>query len=397
MAVQNACILWKIKYVTATYHFKQHNKCIRMMRFGLSLAFLYSTLSYAQCNGSIELCQRRYNEVAYLTTHNAFNADDQGFSFPNQNIGITAQLNLGVRGLMLDVYDMGGVATVYHGYSFLGNEPLVSNLDEIRLFLENNPSEIVTIIFESYVDADMIEGAMNTAGLTSYLYEKPAGQDWDLLGDMVSNNKRLVVFTDVEDAGVGQGWYHYVWDHAVETHFTVNSSAAFTNDFNRGDPVNDLFIFNHFVTSATLGIGMLAEAQVVNQYTFLMNRLHGHFNEYAKFPNFITLDFVDVGNGKSVVDSLNSSGFELETEKLFGTLLVVSPNPAYDYVEVCGLDPGVDYSFEILDFKGRVRTVESSAYQEKVILDLPRMPKSMYILKISQNRKLVYSHKILIE
>ena len=41
-------------------------------------------ISYAQCNGSIDLCSKQYNEVAYLTTHNAFNSDEDGLSFPNQ-------------------------------------------------------------------------------------------------------------------------------------------------------------------------------------------------------------------------------------------------------------------------------------------------------------------------
>ena len=61
--------------------------------------------SYAQCNGSADLCSKQYNEVAYLTTHNAFNSDEDGLLFPNQSYNIASQLNDGVRGLMIDVYD----------------------------------------------------------------------------------------------------------------------------------------------------------------------------------------------------------------------------------------------------------------------------------------------------
>ena len=61
--------------------------------------------SFSQCNGSAELCNRKFNEIAYLTTHNAFNSSQDNFLFPNQNFNITSQLNNGVRALMIDVYD----------------------------------------------------------------------------------------------------------------------------------------------------------------------------------------------------------------------------------------------------------------------------------------------------
>lgn len=368
-----------------------------MPRIAFLFLCLNYTVSFAQCNGATNLCSKRYDQVAYLTTHNAFNADDQGFTFPNQNVGITAQLDLGVRGLMLDVYEMNGIPTVYHGFSVLGNVPLVSNLEEIRVFLENNPNDIVTIIFECYVDANMIEAAMNTAGLAIYLYAKPAGQDWDILGDMIAANKRLVVFTDVDDASLGQEWYHYVWDYAVETHYSVNSNSAFTNDYNRGNPANDLFIFNHFVTSANYGVGLLMEAQIVNEFSFLMNRIQGHFNEYAKFPNFVTLDFVDVGNGKQVVDSLNSDAFGLEVKSLTKSTLRVSPNPALDYIEISGLNMQSKYDLEILDFKGRVKSSAHIESLESLIWELPRLPKSTCILRIIENGQINYLHRIVLQ
>ena len=40
---------------------------------------------------------------------------------------------------------------------------------------------------------------------------------------MINAGGRLVVLSDTDDAGLGQGWYHYVWDFAVETHFSNNS------------------------------------------------------------------------------------------------------------------------------------------------------------------------------
>ncbi|MFC2176455.1 hypothetical protein ACFLR1_05765 [Bacteroidota bacterium] len=68
------------------------------------LFFSLPSFCVAQCNGSSHLCGKRYNEVAYLTTHNAYNAGEEGFASPNQTHGITKQLEGGVRGFMLDVH-----------------------------------------------------------------------------------------------------------------------------------------------------------------------------------------------------------------------------------------------------------------------------------------------------
>ncbi|NRA12569.1 MAG: hypothetical protein HRT57_11500 [Crocinitomicaceae bacterium] len=266
------------------------------MRYSiLYLLLIVSSNLFSQCNGNQDLCSKRYNEVAYLTTHNAFNAQSQGYTFPNQNNGLTQQLNDGVRGFMLDVYSLSGIPSVYHGTSIFGNEPLSSNLNEIKDFLDSNPNEIVTIIFECYVSANVIESEFDDAGLLNYLYTKPSGGDWDYLQDMINNNKRLVILTDDDDVSAGQEWYHYAWDHCVETHYTVNNVNDFYNDFNRGDSINDLFIFNHFVTDPILGIGMTRAAVVVNEYSFLIPGIQQHFSEKLKFPNFITLDFYDLG------------------------------------------------------------------------------------------------------
>src|SRR5690554_5963891 len=77
---------------------------------------------FTACNGLDELCERTYDQVVYATTHNAFNASDEGFKLANQTHGVRRQLEDGVRGLMLDIYDEGDDVLVYHGVlsDFLG-------------------------------------------------------------------------------------------------------------------------------------------------------------------------------------------------------------------------------------------------------------------------------------
>ena len=61
----------------------------------LSVQFVIHIVN-GQCNGAIDLCSKQYNKVSYLTTHNAFNSDEDGLLFPNQTYNIESQLNDGV-------------------------------------------------------------------------------------------------------------------------------------------------------------------------------------------------------------------------------------------------------------------------------------------------------------
>ena len=71
---------------------------------------------------------------------------------------------------MVDVYDYFGTISAYHGTFLLGSIALSDILNDIKLFLDNNQNDIITIILESYVDADDIENIVNQSGLTNYLY-----------------------------------------------------------------------------------------------------------------------------------------------------------------------------------------------------------------------------------
>jgi len=270
----------------------------------LLLLVISLQISHAQCNGSLDLCSKQYNEVAYLTTHNAFNSDQNGLLFPNQTYNIASQLNDGVRGLMIDVYnDLFGTPVVYHSIIALGYIPLSDIFNDIKIFLDNNPNEVITIILECYVTANDIEDEINQAGLSNYLYTHNA--TWPTLQNMIDNDNRLVIFSDVDDASSSQDWYHYVWEYAVETHYSVGNINDFTCDFNRGDPLNDLFIFNHFVTDATLGYGLYNESNDVNANPFFINRALNCQTQTNKFPNFVTVDYYELGDGLAVVDQLN--------------------------------------------------------------------------------------------
>ena len=57
------------------------------------------------CNGHAELCDRRFDEVAYVASHNAMSvARLPGWFIPEQLDPIPEQLDQGVRALLVDVW-----------------------------------------------------------------------------------------------------------------------------------------------------------------------------------------------------------------------------------------------------------------------------------------------------
>ena len=278
----------------------------RLLIFFLLILNLHH--AFGQCNGCIQLCTKRYNEVSFLTTHNSYNSKENGFKFPNQGWSITKQLNNGVRALMLDVYDESGQLEVYHGSRILGSIPFIEILKEINIFMTENENEIVTIILECYASSDQVTTDFENSGLSKYLYTKTITEEWQTLEQMIIDNSRLVVFSDKNDSHAGQEWYHYIWDYAVETHYSNNKIEDFNCDFNRGiDNASnkDLFILNHFLTTSVTGVGSTNKSKEANANPFFIERVRKCQLETGKFPNFITVDFLNLGSCSEVVDIIN--------------------------------------------------------------------------------------------
>lgn len=255
------------------------------------------------CNGHLELCERPYDQVAYATTHNAHASTADGFSPPNHTEGLTQQLEDGIRGFMLDTYyddRFGGAPTLCHGACVFGRRPLVDGLRELNDFLDAHPGEVITIIFESYINAEDTLGSFEESGLLARTYAHTRGEPWPTLGELVAADTRVVVFTD--NGGDTYDWYMDVWEHAWETHYSAETAEDFSCNPNRGDTGNSLFIFNHFLTapfaSATL-------AETINHNPAFLERVEECQTESGDFANFITVDFYEIGDVLAVTDTLN--------------------------------------------------------------------------------------------
>lgn len=257
----------------------------------------------AQCNGDTALCNRRFDEVCFLYTHNSYNVRGE-HRLPNQNLPIAGQLELGVRGLMLDVYAHGDKLMLYHGKRILGHRPLQEDLTAVQAFLATHPDAIMSIIFESYISPDQMATALTQAGLMPYLHTQAPSAPWPTLGQMIAKGGRLVIFSE-KDKGNPYPWLHHIWDYATENHYSNHSRTDFSMRYNRGDSTNGLYLLNNFITHQKFGTGLPDSAVVANDPNFILQRANELTQKKQRFVNFVAVDFVDIGNAKAAVDALN--------------------------------------------------------------------------------------------
>ncbi len=255
------------------------------------------------CNGHEQLCLRRYDEVAFAATHNAHAAAESGFPPANANhrSPIAEQLEDGVRALLLDVYEEGGETRLCHGPCALGSVPHRDTLLSIRKFLEENDHDVVSLLYEDYVGAAVIESDFVATDLVSYVYAHDGGQ-WPTLQEMHDMGQRLVVAA--QSAGPPPAWLHNLWDIAFDTPYSFNSPAEFTCDLNRGESTHQLFLLNHWVGTA-LGLPDPASAADVNGEAILGMRAAECRTQTGHIPNFVAVDFYEQGDLFKVVDTLN--------------------------------------------------------------------------------------------
>jgi hypothetical protein len=257
------------------------------------------------CNGAAELCDRRYDQAVYPTTHNAFSTVAGNFGAPNQTYDMPRQLADGIRGMMLDVHpyeDENDNPSVFlcHGPCIIGRQPLVEGLTQLRQFLEKNRSETLGLILENYVPADALNDAFNASGLARLVLPRAAGEPWPTLREMIERDQRVVVLTDK-----GGGAYPWLLDEfatAWENPYQNATIDDFRCSVNRGQVTNDLFILNHFIEST---VPLKSNAELANVEPGFLTHAQSCRTESGRLPNFVTVDYYEVGDLFGVVRDLN--------------------------------------------------------------------------------------------
>lgn len=248
------------------------------------------------CNGSAELCSRRFSNTTFAGTHNAMSNRAEEWSLPNQQVGIEAQLESGIRAINLDLYVHDGEPYACHSYCSQGKRKLLDILSAMKKFLDSHPNEVLALYLEDATKgAVFLEPAFARSGILKYAHEQPEGAAWPTLGEMIDSGRRLVI---IGNAG-GRPWYHQTSEYLWSSPWDFRR----TKDFKCGAAQRQsLYMMQHFILNP---YPMEIYAKKANAKRMVYNRAIQCWRETGQRPNIILVDFSTVGGVVEAVAELN--------------------------------------------------------------------------------------------
>ncbi len=302
-----------------------------------------------RCNGHEELCDRPFDEVAYVASHNAMSvATEPGWFIPEQLDPIVTQLDQGVRALLVDVWSgrpagsvvrtapssyeealavteeelgpdivaaAGRIITsvagepegpearyMCHGLCETGSTPFLETLVGLRNWMAANPAEVVTLFIEDHVDSALIASDVEAAGLLPYVHQPVVDEAWPTLAEMIGSGQRLVVMVEEGAGGDTAPWLVNGFEFTQDTPYTFPTVESFSCAPNRGPSDAPLLLLNHWLSGFS---SLVTSAQQVNVSAVLLPRAEQCRDERGQIPNFVALNFITIGDVLTVVDALN--------------------------------------------------------------------------------------------
>jgi hypothetical protein len=304
-----------------------------------------------QCNGHEALCSKRYNEVTFAATHDAYASDAYVKSsvksfipgyravayigFVDQKTSITKQLEDGVRALDLRIApsSAGGYALCHARHSICQTEKhflkkigeaikaglkfweksaraeAKKKLDEalfnialafstpdavfgeIRKFVDGHPNDVVTVFagLIGKTPASYLKELLDRHGLTKYLHQHTWGKPWATLGEMVESGKRLVVFGGGNN-DAPDGSFPSVgagWQDKWKSDQVVSDCGS---SLPANLPVDVITDFSHHLT---MSIARLKERHLGKDFGTkdLVAHLQTCYRKHSRWPTYISVDF----------------------------------------------------------------------------------------------------------
>ena len=292
---------------------------------GLAAASPISLPRSTECSMvNTDLCSRKYSNVSYIGTHDS--AFVGGLNDPtcNQEIGVTGQLDAGIRMLQSQTHkDAFGTLSMCHTSCWLKYAGSVADyLSTVKSWLDANPSALVTLLLANgdNVDISEFDSAFKSSGLKPYCFVPStspsplAKDDWPTLGSMISSGQRLVTFLDY---GADESSVPYILDQYK--YFFDTPYDGTDPSFNQctlahppgASPDGRMYIVNHFLDKKLMD-GVLVPD---NGADFQTNAATGQGSIgdqvgiceglYGRRPNFVMLDMFNRGDWLEAQQAMN--------------------------------------------------------------------------------------------
>jgi hypothetical protein len=173
--------------------------------------------NWALRNQEVLAIDEPINWVSRMGTHNAFNAWQDSYSFPNQWWSMTDQLRLGSRHFELDLHWFNDAVRLCHGDAEhrvcgKGDRLYVYGMREIRTWLSAERNQILTIDFEDRSEGHdtevngPIETYFRSLAFTPEMRAALPDGRMPTFREMIDADKRLLIF-DPQDQH-GAEWLH---------------------------------------------------------------------------------------------------------------------------------------------------------------------------------------------
>lgn len=207
---------------------------------------------------------------------------------------------------------------------------LTTWLASIATWLDANPNEVVTLLLVNSVNADAstLASQFSSSGITKFAYTPTtlanSAAGWPTLQTLITANTRLITFVASLPSGNAAAPYLLdeftsVWenpyDNTSPSNFTCipDRPATVKGSLTTAKQSGKLFLMNHFLyVSQLFGIetpNVDASATTNSPSTTLAGSLGSAAStcetQYGSAPNFILVDWFNVGPAMSTVDTLN--------------------------------------------------------------------------------------------
>lgn len=285
-------------------------------------------------------------ESTVIVAHNAFvNPIEGSYHLHNQQqIDLQQQLELGARGFMLDLHDyekdiylcheacdarLIQLAQRAHG-SMLSYQSFADWLNQCKAFINQNPSEIVFLFLESYVNVQRIVDTLDKVDLLKNVYDQDINKGVKF-GDLRQQSKNLVIFSDYQyerNSKLSASLSPYIrpTTEIKETKYALerDDQCGMRSDF-RANPKNtkvQTFMMNHFAEVSN---------NKINEPHYIMNRTATCMGLYG-YPTFIAGDFIET-QGKSTVFQNIALSIDLAKSKKISVFTSEARSEQYNHIE----------------------------------------------------------------